>query len=455
MISVITSTFNRPDKLKEAIKSVINQTFTDWELIVVSDGPGPKNTFKDDRIKFISIPHFGCDTKTKNEGIKIAKGDYIAFLDDDNTFRPDHLQALFSEITKSKVDLVYGDRWNHGDKTGMGIFHDFEPYLLLRRNYIDTSDVLIKRQVLIDVGGFDERYKKYVDWNLWVRLAKSGYSFKHVPIIITDYYIGKDTKSATKQDEKAFNVPAWDPIDTEIEVNSCLHEVKDPKVAIFSLTYDRLEMTKKCFGSLYKTAGYRFDHFVMDNGSQEAVIDFMKAVRIGTKVIANKENKGISIASNQALDLIGSKYDIIVKVDPDALFLTKGWLAKMVEIWKSNRMMIMSPYIQGLKDNPGGAPRLAYGNIKGEIVGLTKHIGGIVCFADARIYKDFRWDEHQPLHGVQDVEFSTYARMKGYQPAYLENYFCEHCYGTDGQHERYPEYFKRREFETSHAYGEI
>ncbi len=270
-----------------------------------------------------------------------------------------------------------------------------------------------------------------------------------------------------KKNEGQFrNLPDWDAADMEIEL-PYLGPVKKPKVAIFSITYDRLEYTKKCFYSLYKTAGYEFDHYIVDNGSTDGTIDWLKSQGKRDwceyiQLIPNLVNKGISAASNQAIDSImmtpvakkltgeeveTKNYDIIVKVDNDCFFHNQGWLAKMVEIWKANHRIALSCYVQGLKDNPGGAPRLFRGQIKGEVVGITKHIGGICHFVDASAYKDFRWDEHAFLHGVQDVEFSQYLLSQGFQMGYLENWYCEHFEGTEGQHNRYPDYFERRKFE--------
>ena len=96
--------------------------------------------------------------------------------------RKDHLQSLYNVMSKSNVDLVYGDRFIYENETplSIGIYHDFDPYLLLRRNYIDTSDVLVRKSSLLELGGFDERYKKYIDWNMWVRMAKAGMTFLRV-----------------------------------------------------------------------------------------------------------------------------------------------------------------------------------------------------------------------------------------------------------------------------------
>lgn len=460
-VSVITSTFDRPDRLKRAIASVVEQTFEDWELIVVHDGFSDLRATPDEadpRIRQLGMEHFGNDTRPKNRGIVESDGEYIAFLDDDNEWRPDHLQALVKCLDENPdIALAYGDRWLVDEtahvKAMRGICSDFDPFQLLRKNYIDTSDVLVRRATLFAVGGFDENYRKYIDWNLWCRLAKAGYRFKHVPLILTDYHIHLDSKSVRPEDELSPMTPAWNPFDCEIQV-PFLGTVEPPRVAIFSLTYDRLDYTKKCFESLYKTAGYDFDHYIVDNGSTDGTVEWLNQLSGPDKIVfLNPSNKGISAASNQALTAMGDRYDIIVKVDNDCLFLTDGWLAKMVEIWKANRMFIMSPYVQGLRDNPGGAPRHGWGEVKGEQLGLTKHVGGICVFADARAYKDFRWDEDSFLHGMQDVEFSQHALSQGFQPAYLENFFVEHYEGTAGQEKRYPEYFERRRLEKRTRYA--
>jgi len=472
MISVILSTYNRADRLKKAIKSVLNQTYKDLELIIVDDNSKDNtkkvvNSFKDDRIKYIKrTKNFGNDTKPKNEGILASTGEYIAFLDDDNEFRPDHLIILLKKMKEDeRFDIIYGDRWLT-DETGritpqLGISKDYDPAFLMQRNYIDTSDVLIKREALFDVGGFDERYKKYIDWNLWVRLSKYGKHFKRVPQVITDYHLHSNMKSntvKTKKDTETIFAPDWDPYDLEIELPYLGKEPREPKVAIYTLTYDRFKYTKKSFESLRKTAEYPFDHFVVDNGSTDGTVDYLneeyKEGRL-KRIKLNPTNEGISKASNDAIDMIKhhNGYDIIVKFDNDCIALTKGWLAKMVELWKVNHTFALSCYVQGLMDNPGGAPRMGYGTVKEELLGVTKHLGGICVFVDAHAYDKFRWDEEAFLHGVQDMEFSQHLIFTGHTLAYMENYFVSHgILGTEQQKKDFPEYFERRKKEKQTRY---
>ena len=218
MISVILTTHHgRKNMCQRAIESVLNQSYQDFELVIVDDGShdgtqamGEAYAKNHKNVVYIRNDDcFGCDTQPKNLGILSSKGKYLAFLDSDNTFRPDHLQALVNELEKSGVDGVYGDRWivNDEDKSTsmIGKFYDYNPTHLMAENYIDTSDVLIKREAIEYVGGFDERYKKYIDWNLWLRLAKAGYRLKRVPVILTNYHIHADQKSLRLEDTKGQN----------------------------------------------------------------------------------------------------------------------------------------------------------------------------------------------------------------------------------------------------------
>lgn len=472
MISVIISTHpGRDERCLKAIQSVIDQTFTDWELVIVHDG---KNSTLDiswyksqdkNPITLYEIDKWGNDTKPKNYGILQSRGELIAFLDSDNEYRPDHLQALYNAIKdEPKIDVVYGDRWivdeNKNIEDQIGVYYDYNPSLLLERNYIDTSDALIRREALFKVGGWDERYKKYVDWNLWLRMSKAGMVFKRVPLVLTDYHLHDDMKSVkvkTKGDSNNSFVPEWDAYEVEIEL-PYLGEIPEPTVAIYTLTYNRLAYTKKSFDSLWEKADYPFEHFIFDQGSTDGTVEYLKEYEESHKgkvhIIYSEDNKGISIASNRLIDEIvkDNKFRIIMKSDNDAQYTSKGFLKKMVEIWKSNHLIALSCYINGLKDNPGGAQRIGYGKLKGQLLGMTKHLGGICHFVDAKGYKYFRWDTEDFLHGFQDVEFSRYLLMNSWQMGYLENFYCDHINGTVGQHQDFPDYFEKRKTEKTITY---
>ncbi len=186
MISVIISTYNRRKQLKRAIQSVLNQSYKDFELIVVDDcsTDGTEEMLK----KFPQVEYFktkrnsGHDGLPKNIGIQKAKGDYICFLDDDDIWRRDALKVLLKYIEYSKADIVYAD-YLIDRKPGWSIH--FSPSLLSKQNYITMDTVIIRKKCLLEVGGFNEEIPRFKDWNLWLRLQKRGYKFLHIPIIIT------------------------------------------------------------------------------------------------------------------------------------------------------------------------------------------------------------------------------------------------------------------------------
>lgn len=420
--------------------------------------PDVVNSYKDKRIRYYKLDNFGCDTKPKNTGIQRAKADLVAFLDDDNLYRPDHLQALYNAISKDDtLAVVYGDRWVHFEnkeqgKDQIGINMDFDYSTLMKRNYIDTSDVLVRKDVLFTVGGFDEAIRKFIDWNLWVRIAKYGFKFFHVPIILTEYTVHEQMKSVTNTEgqynpETGLFTPTFDAYACKINCG-CIGSNKPLKVAIYTLTKDRLDYTKRTFESLRLTAGYEFDHFIVDQGSSDGTQEYLKEYK-PNHLIQNDKNMGIPFASNQIVaEIKKGDYDIVVKVDNDVEFKTYGWLKAMVGIYETFRQIALSPYPEGLVNNAGGVYRYNYVWLNKEFVGLVPHIGGMVSAVPIEVYKEFSWPKVAFLHGGNDVLLSSWLSTNNYIMAYMENYKAEHIDGTIGQNKTYPEYFKLRKLET-------
>lgn len=464
MISCIISTYNRSEMLIRAIDSVLAQTYKDFELIIVDDcsTDNTKHTvdlYSDKRIKHIKTPtNTGADPIPKNMGAKIAQGEYLYFLDDDNELYPHAFESTMKKMKKS-VDVVYGDMWLE-EINEQGITHDFDRQFLLLRNYIDTSEVLLRKSVFEYVGGFDVTLKKFIDWNLWVRIMKAGFTFVHLKSTILHYHLHENTKSNRVKTEMYTHpklgrlfTPTFDPSGCRIRMKTPLGF---PKVAIFTIHYDRLDYSKATYFEMIGSAGYKFDWFVWNNGTEKGTNEFLSdKANIPTEWLnqweTNPQNIGLTNASNKLVDYIVNKdkYDIIMKVDNDVEFITYGWLADMVELWKRNHMIYVSPYVEGLVDNPGGAKRVGRGLIGSELVEVTHHIGGITALISAKAYKKFRWEDKM-LHGNQDMEASEAFRNMGYMPCYYPKHIIRHRDTTEGQHIKYKKYFKRRIKEKTH-----
>jgi len=121
-VSVVVPTYNRAHLIAETIQSVIDQTYSNWELIIVDDGSedDTKNIvdkFKDKRIQYFAIDHCGIFGKVRNVGMQRAKGDVIAFLDSDDLWKPDKLSFQLSIL---KQDPDAGFIFGHSEQFGIG-----------------------------------------------------------------------------------------------------------------------------------------------------------------------------------------------------------------------------------------------------------------------------------------------------------------------------------------------
>lgn len=513
LVSVIISTYNRPAKLDKAIESVVKQSHQNWELFVVDDcspgeetqAVGKKWMEADKRITYIRAEkNHGYGNKPRNTGILASKGEYICYLDDDCEFLTRHIERLVAELVANKADVVYADQWlvTETGQRAEGIAMDFDGQYLLNKNFIDTNEVLHTREIIFAVGGWDETLPRFMDWNLWVRMMKWGAKFHHVVEKLSLYHISPDSTAVKHPVEMTRDPyygtlfkPTFDPAGCFIygpwlfegtkeaktviykqdetkentwSATSLLDSETKPKVAVFTLSYDRLEYTKQFFKNAAETAGYEFDWFVLDQGSKDGSAEWLKATAQSANggLIEKKhdfmtfrylglaeKNMGITGGSNKLVDEIqaSGEYQIIIKVDNDCLFLTHDWLHTFVDLWKRNHRLYMSPYVEGLVQNPGGAQRVGYAYIGPYFVEVTQHIGGIFAFIDARAYKTWRWSD-QFLHGNQDAEASQAFRSQGYMPMYLPLHRVQHCDGTEGQHAKFPEYFERRKKEKTQVY---
>lgn len=458
-ISVIISTYNRSLLLDRAIKSILKQSFKDFEFIVVDDcstDDTEQVVKKYPEIIYLKTEqNSGSDAYPKNLAISKAQGEYVAFLDDDDVWRPDALKILL-KYAETGADVAYGDYLiEEGGKMRPGWSIDFTSQLLSKMNYISMVTALVKKSALLDVGGFDENLKIFKDWNVWIRMQKRGFKFLHIPIIVAEVFPQEDSvsnKNKVKRDNEGNFIPNFSPADCEIYASkTSLGEKKPLKVAVFSLTRNRLEYTKIMADKMFTLAGYKFDWFVIENGSTDGTQEWLKTQNC--KVIENPKNVGIARGWNQAIDLIkkSGDFQIIIKCDNDAEMMSENWLTILVELFDRNRKLILSPYVEGLEDSPGGVlrQRMSEGSpyvlINDRVLGMVPFLGGICWAAPIELYDDFRFDEKQFIAGNKDYLISQYANQQGYKCFYVEELRLWHILGTKGQKEKNPEYFKEIE----------
>ena len=223
------------------------------------------------------------------------------------------------------------------------------------------------------------------------------------------------------------------------------------KVALYTLTRDRLEYTEHCFAKLRELAGHPYDHYVVDNGSEDGTQDWLEE-QAGRHKLHHVEylatNQGISAASNIALDAIGAgEYDLIVTIDNDCEVVTSNMLAHVVTVYESigphDREYVLSPRVEGVNTE---IHRARVEGLGGHPIGLTGHVGGLFTVRPAALM-EYRYPTDLPLASGQDSNFSSWAHRRGAFVGYIEDLVVNHYETTDGQAVRYPEYFERKRVE--------
>lgn len=202
LVSIIVPCYKQAHFLDEALQSVLEQTYPNWECIIVNDG-SPDNTEaiaqnwlkKDFRFKYIYKENGGLSS-ARNAGIKIAKGDYIQFLDADDLLESEKLKVQLKDLQLDKgIDIsVSGYRYFDDDRDKLKIMgeNNFFPEIILSKDDVDIIEVLrIKNPMVISaplyrihvfekVGVFDEELMSFEDWDFHTRCALTNISFQHI-----------------------------------------------------------------------------------------------------------------------------------------------------------------------------------------------------------------------------------------------------------------------------------
>lgn len=187
VVSVIIPAYNVAPFIGDTIRSVLAQTFSDYEVIIINDGSPDTVELEAvlesylDRIVYLKQENRGAGA-ARNTGLRAARGEFVAFLDGDDEWLPNFLEKQLELIRSGPgYDLVYADAKLFGNSPkARGTVMQREPSegpvtfesLIAERCLVNTSSVLARREPILEVGLFDETLRNSQDFDLWVRLAK-------------------------------------------------------------------------------------------------------------------------------------------------------------------------------------------------------------------------------------------------------------------------------------------
>ena len=210
-VSVIIPTYNCMRYVPEAVESVLNQTYRDYEIIIVDDGSIDQTRAAlakhieahPQKVRYIFQQNAG-EGGARNRGIKEARGEYVAFLDADDIWTPQKLEIQMNlvESLKEKNIVVFGDAYAFNERGVItrSMFKEREPHEgsvfeeLLYKNFVVTQTVVARRNLFAKVGYFKEGMKYCADFEMWLRLAKN-YKFHYVNEAIVGYRIHSNNVS--------------------------------------------------------------------------------------------------------------------------------------------------------------------------------------------------------------------------------------------------------------------
>jgi len=199
-VSVIIPTFNRSHVLLRSVQSVLNQTYQDFELIIVDDGSTDDTeklvkSLSGEKIKYIRHQKNRGRSAARNTGIRLARGNYIAFQDDDDEWCPEKLEKQIMAYTTAspEVGVVYTNRnWIYDKYEYMPTSSSYkmEGYIfnqLLRLNFIAPQTSLIRKECFLKAGMFDESLLRMQDVELFLRISQY-YQFKYIDEPLVNMY---------------------------------------------------------------------------------------------------------------------------------------------------------------------------------------------------------------------------------------------------------------------------
>jgi glycosyltransferase involved in cell wall biosynthesis len=290
LFSVIIPTYNRPVETRIAIDSVLSQTYSDFELIVVNDGSTSdlqelKKYAENNSVKWIEIDHLGVST-ARNTGIETSKGEWLAFLDSDDRWCPQKLekQKIFLEENPQYQICQTRERWNRNGK----FVNPREIHLMLKdvcfeRSLklccISPSSVVIKREVFSECGLFDPLLEVCEDYDLWLRITKRHQVGLIEEELVEKFGGGKDQLSKAKPAMDRYRIYAMVKLLLEGELTICQRELVRAEILYKSkvMLVGAIKRENQFAINLYRKIITNCDSFE-PNGFRELWLDMVRSI---------------------------------------------------------------------------------------------------------------------------------------------------------------------------------
>lgn len=360
LISVVIPVYNADAKdLDMCIKSVLNQTYSNFEICISDDNSTKQETIEvlkkysnNDKIKINFRKDNGMISKNMNSAIEMSSGEFIGFLDNDDLLDKNALYYVVKELNNNKkLDLIYTDEdkiSENGKFCEPNFKPDWSPDTLLSMNYI-CHFTLIRKEMLDKVGLFRSEYDGAQDYDLFLRVTEKTDLICHIPKVLYHWRKSPNSTAAENSNKDYAKLAGKKALEDALKrrkidaVVRCDNRTpfyiidykitKEPKVSIIIPTKDCKDILEKCIDSIYKKTKYKnYEIIIVDNNSvKKETFEYLKKIENeheNIRVIKDSGKFNYSRINNYAISQ--TKCDYVMLLNNDTEVLTEGWLTTMV-----------------------------------------------------------------------------------------------------------------------------
>jgi len=332
-VSVLIPVYNCERFISQALESVYNQTYQNFEVIIVDDGSTDRTSeilvdMKDSRTFIYRNPQNKGLTRSLNIGLKLCRGEYVARMDADDVSYPQRFEKQVRFLNENPDCLVVGSWCNwidsngemHGSWEPPTEYEDIKKKLLVN-NSLAHGSVMLRRSSLTKIGGYNEKYTYAQDYDLWLRLSEVGEIQNIAEHLYNLRFWTEAVSSARKKQQDEY---------AELALQEALQRKNiqklrtspgassSPQISVVLTTYNRPELLEKTFtGFANQTAAREdFEVIVVDDGSEPPVKEIVEKFsdRINT-VYLYQENGGLAAARNNGIRAVKGR--IVLFSDDD------------------------------------------------------------------------------------------------------------------------------------------
>lgn len=463
-ISIIVPVYNTPDSfLNEMVLSILNQTYSNWELCI-ADGNSSLSEIKDILIHYSNLDkriHILLLNENKgiagnsNEAIKSADGEYIGFLDHDDTLAPFALFEVIKALnTNENVDFIYSDEDNISEdgkkRLDPNFKPDFSPDFLHSNNYV-CHFAVYKKNILDSIGYFNNVFAGAQDFDLVLRLTEKSKNIIHIPKILYHWRISKsstssntDSKDYAEENGKRALEEHFKRINEEVTISygeirfryRVIYKIKsNPLISIIIPNHNNLTTLKRCINSILKKSTYENYEIVIveNNSTRKDIFEYYDSLKSNKKIKIIKWNSmsfNYSAVNNYATRNCGG--EIFIFLNNDTEVISKDWIENMLghilrkdvgaagaKLYYPGKTIQHGGVIVGLGGMAGHSHKKYPGNSNGYFgrLILTQNFSAVTgaCLMIKReIFENIKGFDEEFALSLNDIDLCLKIRKNGY-----------------------------------------